>query len=193
MGRIKMTVNALLETRSSGACELCKSTESLSALEVTGGSEIGADASVYLCGTCKSLIESDVTTNPHHFMCLNDSMWTPVPAVQVLAWRTLHALAGESWAQNALDMLYLEDDVLAWAKAGLPDEDAEPTLDANGAQLQAGDTVTLIKDLDVKGAGFTAKRGTMVRGISLTDNPKHLEGKVNGTRIVLVAEYCKKA
>ncbi|MDX1342969.1 MAG: PhnA domain-containing protein [Reinekea sp.] len=189
-----MTVNALLEARSGGCCELCKATESLTAYEVTGGSDIGADASVHLCATCKELLDDDVTRNPHHFMCLNDSMWTPVPAVQVLAWRILHTLAaGESWAQNALDMLYLDDELMAWAKAGLPDENAEPTLDANGAVLQAGDTVTLIKDLDVKGAGFTAKRGTVVRGISLTDNPKHLEGKVNGTRIVLVAAYCKKA
>lgn len=189
-----MTTNALLDSRSGGCCELCKATEGLSAFEVAGGSEIGADASVYICMTCKGLLEGDVSSNPHHFMCLNDSMWTPVPAVQVLAWRTLHTLAiQESWAQNALDMLYLDDELMVWAKAGLPDDDAEPTVDANGAALQAGDTVTLIKDLDVKGAGFTAKRGTVVRGISLTDNPKHLEGKVNGTRIVLVAAYCKKA
>ena len=50
-----------------------------------------------------------------------------------------------------------------------------------------------IKDLKVKGANFTAKQGTMVRGITLTDNPEHIEGKVNGTRIVLVSAYLKKA
>jgi protein PhnA len=59
--------------------------------------------------------------------------------------------------------------------------------------LLEGDNVTIIKDLEVKGAGFTAKRGTMVRGIHLTDNPLHIEGKVNGTQIVLVAAYLKKA
>jgi len=59
--------------------------------------------------------------------------------------------------------------------------------------LQAGDNVTLIKDLDVKGANFTAKRGTMVRGIGLTDNPEHIEGRVNGTRIVIISAYTKKA
>jgi protein PhnA len=53
--------------------------------------------------------------------------------------------------------------------------------------------VTLIKDLEVKGAGFTAKRGTAVRDIRLTSNPKHIEGKVNGVQIVLVAAYLKKA
>ncbi|MNH11503.1 hypothetical protein D3C79_710190 [compost metagenome] len=68
-----------------------------------------------------------------------------------------------------------------------------PTVDSNGAVLQEGDSVTLIKDLDVKGGGFTAKRGTLVKGIRLTNNPLHIEGKVNGVQIVLVAAYLKKA
>jgi len=51
----------------------------------------------------------------------------------------------------------------------------------------------LIKDLDVKGAGFTAKRGTAVRNISLTSNPEHIEGRVNGTRIVLLTCFLKKS
>jgi protein PhnA len=188
-----MSVLDLLNVRADSACELCKSTEQLSVFDVEGGKEIGADASVLICQNCLDLIQGDVTANPHHFTCLNDSMWAPVPAVQVLSWRLLNLLSSESWAQSALDMLYLDDDLMTWAKAGLPDADAEPTLDSNGAELHAGDTVTLIKDLDVKGAGFTAKRGTVVRNISLSDNPKHLEGKVNGTRLVLVAAFCKKA
>ena len=93
-------------------------------------------------------------------------------------------------------MLYLEDSVKTWADAGLEagdEEQSELTRDSNGAVLNAGDSVTLIKDLDVKGAGFTAKRGTVVKNISLTDNPKHIEGRVNGTRIVLVSAFLKKA
>ena len=54
-------------------------------------------------------------------------------------------------------------------------------------------TDTEIKDLVVKGANFTAKRGTMVKNISLTSNPEHIEGRVNGTRIVLVSAFMKKA
>ena len=82
-----------------------------------------------------------------------------------------------------------------WADAGIPDEDdaVEPTKDVNGTILQVGDNVTLIKDLVVKGANFTAKQGTMVRGISLATNPKHIEGKVNGSRIVIISEFTKKA
>ena len=89
-------------------------------------------------------------------------------------------------------MMYMEDDVRSWAEAGVSEETA-PTLDSNGAVLQAGDTVTLIKDLQVKGAGFTAKRGTAVRNISLTDNPQQIEGRVNGTRIVLLTQFLKKS
>ena len=121
-------------------------------------------------------------------------MWSQEPAVQVVAYRMLHKLSTESWAQDALDMIYLEDDVKTWAEQGIAAEQTNgPTRDFNGAELKNGDNVTLAKDLKVKGANFTAKQGTMVRGITLTDNPEHIEGKINGTRIVLVAAYLKKA
>lgn len=59
--------------------------------------------------------------------------------------------------------------------------------------LGAGRYVILIKDLPVKGAGFTAKRGTAVRGISLVlDNAAHIEGRVEGQRIVILTEFVKK-
>ena len=65
--------------------------------------------------------------------------------------------------------------------------------DSNGVPLAQGDTVVLIKDLLVKGANFTAKRGTAVRGISLVlDNPAHIEGRVEGQRIVILTEFVKK-
>ena len=60
--------------------------------------------------------------------------------------------------------------------------------------LQAGDTITLIKDLNVKGASFTAKRGTAVRNISLVhDNPEHIEGRVEGQQIVILTKFVKKS
>ena len=65
--------------------------------------------------------------------------------------------------------------------------------DAYGAVLASGDTVVLIKDLPVKGAGFTAKRGTAVRSISLVhDNAGHIEGRVEGQRIVILTEFVKR-
>ena len=63
-----------------------------------------------------------------------------------------------------------------------------------GHVLQQGDSVVLIKDLNVKGANFTAKRGTAVRRINLVaDNPEHIEGRVNDQYIVILTKYVKKA
>lgn len=57
-----------------------------------------------------------------------------------------------------LDIAYLDEDTLSWAEAGLDTGEKVVHRDCNGTVLAAGDTVTLIKDLPVKGAGFTAKR-----------------------------------
>ena len=109
----------------------------------------------------------------------------------------LKRLSGEGWAQDLLDMLFLDEATQAWAQAtgeGESKEAAVRHLDSNGILLATGDTVTLIKDLDVKGANFTAKRGTVVRGISLVaDNPEQIEARVNGQRIVLLTQFVKKA
>jgi protein PhnA len=108
----------------------------------------------------------------------------------------LDRLRGEGWPQDLLDMLYLDEDTLAWAQAGAAgaQEAAVVHKDCNGAVLEAGDTVTLIKDLNVKGANFTAKRGTAVRGISLVhDNPEQIEGRVEGQKIVILTQFVKKS
>lgn len=133
----------------------------------------------------------------NHWRCLIDSMWNPVPAVQVMAWRLLHRLNQADWSHDLLDMLYLDEETLTWAQTtgeGVAADDVMKHIDSNGVVLQAGDTVVLIKDLDVKGAGFTAKRGTAVRGISLVaDNPEQIEGRVNGQQLVLLTKFVKKS
>jgi len=66
--------------------------------------------------------------------------------------------------------------------------------DSHGTVLKEGDSVTLIKDLKVKGTSVTIKRGTLVKGIRLTDNPAEVEchtGKVKN--LVLRTEFLKKA
>jgi len=187
------TEQALIQ-RSNNSCELCTQADNLAVYPVPPTSDLSAQQCVYLCQNCQSQIEGEVALDLNHWRCLSDSMWNQEPAVQVMSYRMLHKLSSESWAQDALDMIYLEDDVRKWAEQGIAAAQTNgPTRDSNGAELQDGDNVTLIKDLKVKGANFTAKQGTMVRGISLTDNPEHIEGKVNGTRIVLVAAYLKKA
>ena len=66
--------------------------------------------------------------------------------------------------------------------------------DANGVTLAAGDTVVITKDLDVKGTGFTAKRGTAVRNIGLVaGDSEHIEGRVNGVKIHILTKFLKKS
>lgn len=192
-----MSIEQILQERSGSHCELCGSENNLSVYSVPHSASDDADHSVLLCDTCRNQIENPETADQAHWRCLNDSMWSQVPAVQVVAWRQLKNLSHEVWAQDLLDMLYLDEETLAWAEAGVTatssNDDTAPTLDSNGNVLQDGDSVTLIKDLVVKGANFTAKRGTMVKNISLTSNPEHIEGRVNGVQIVLVANFLKKA
>jgi protein PhnA len=68
------------------------------------------------------------------------------------------------------------------------------TRDSNGALLGEGDSVTLIKDLKVKGTSVTLKRGTLVKGIHLTDDPAEVECRVEKVKgLVLRTEFLKKA
>jgi len=190
-----MSIEVTLKQRSNSCCELCGSENSNHVFPVGPEADNHSDKAILLCDVCNAQIQQHSDFDTNHWRCLNDSMWSQVPAVQVVSYRMLHRLSSESWAQDLLEMIYLEDDVKAWANKGisLAEDDNGPTKDCNGTTLQEGDTVHLIKDLVVKGANFTAKRGTAVRGISLTDNPEYIEGRVNGTRIVLVAAYLKKS
>ena len=191
-----MSTEQDLLARSESKCELCAATENLVVYPVPPESDDSADKSVLLCEICRDQIDNPDKVDVNHWRCLNDSMWNQVPAVQVMAWRMLTRLSADGWPQDLLDMLYLDDDTIAWAQAtgeGVSDDDAVKHVDSNGVVLEAGDTVTLIKDLDVKGANFTAKRGTAVRGISLVaDNAEHIEGRVNGQQIVILTKFVKK-
>ena len=71
---------------------------------------------------------------------------------------------------------------------------AEPTRDSNGTILAEGDTVTIIKDLKVKGSSTVLKRGTVVKNIRLTDDPGEIEGRTDKVKgLVLRTEFLKKA
>ncbi|HRI59778.1 MAG TPA: zinc ribbon domain-containing protein YjdM [Saprospiraceae bacterium] len=65
--------------------------------------------------------------------------------------------------------------------------------DSNGNLLAEGDSVTVIKDLKVRGSSAVIKRGTKVKNIRLTDDPEEVEGKVEGSVMVLKACFLKKA
>ncbi|MDG2502127.1 MAG: PhnA domain-containing protein [Porticoccaceae bacterium] len=184
-----------LHSRSNSTCELCGNHDNLSAYSIPPNGDGSTEQSLLICDICNDQINNPEKVDVNHWRCLNDSMWSQVPAVQVMAWRMLNRLSAEGWAQDLLEMLYLDDETLAWAKSDSTDDDSAIVhKDSNGAILNAGDTVTLIKDLNVKGTSFTAKRGTAVRNISLAaSNEEHIEGRVNGTQIVILTKFVKRA
>jgi len=65
--------------------------------------------------------------------------------------------------------------------------------DSNGNILNEGDTVTLIKDLKVRGSSSVLKRGSVVKNIKLTDSEGEIEGRVEKVMMVLKTEFLKKA
>ncbi|WP_289035385.1 alkylphosphonate utilization protein [uncultured Roseibium sp.] len=194
-----MSLETELRVRAGDVCEICGNADGLLPMDVDGGTGNQIEQAILACETCATQIRVESPLDPKHLLCLNDSAWSQEPAVQVTAWRLLNQLPEETWARDLLDMLYLDDETLAWAKAGVTksadDDDAAIVhKDTYGAVLNGGDTVTLIKDIKVKGAGFTAKRGTAVRNISLVhDNAQQIEGRVNDQRIVILTEFVKKS
>lgn len=191
-----MSIDKKLAERSGEKCELCSSTVGLTTYVVEPGNEKNLDETIAVCSTCFNQINKTEEMDSNHWRCLNDSMWSEVPAVQVVSWRMLNRLRSEGWPQDLLDMMYLDEDNLKWAQAtgeGINDEDKIVHRDSNGAILQNGDTVVLTKELDVKGATFSAKRGTAVRNIRLVhDNAEQIEGKIEGQSIVILTQYVKK-
>jgi len=191
-----MSLESELSERSDSKCELCGSTNDLNPFEVAPDSKGVARDSVNACATCVSQIENPGTEDINHWRCLNDSMWSEVPVVQVLAWRMLTRLRSEGWTQDLLDMLYLDDETQKWAEVtdeGKEEVDGIIHVDSNGVVLQHGDSVVLIKDLPVKGSSLVAKRGTSVRNISLDqDNAEYIEGKVSGQTVVIITKFVKK-
>lgn len=191
-----MKLEKELIQRSGNKCELCEATTDLKVYEVLPQTGSYADSSMLICPKCTAQIEKKEELDSTHWKCLTTSMWSEVPGIQVVAWRMLNRLRNESWAAENLDMLYLDDEKLAWAKAtGDHDNDGSVDLhkDANGAVLNDGDTVVLTKSLDVKGSTLNAKMGTVVKNIrTVKDNTEQIEGKIEGQLIVILTKYVRK-
>ncbi|MCR9591405.1 alkylphosphonate utilization protein [Vibrio alginolyticus] len=184
-----MSIEATLLARCESKCELCSSESQLTAYAVPPHGNVTVDTAIMVCDKC--LGEIDEPKDINHWRCLNESMWSQVPAVQVTAWRQLTRLNTESWVQDALDMMYMEEEQMNWAMKGMSADDK--TVDCNGTELKKGDDVTVIKDLPVKGTNQVIKQGTVIRGISLGDDPKLVSGKANGGQsMYVIAEYCRK-
>lgn len=191
-----MSLEKQLQERSQNKCELCNATANLGVYEVPPVDIPSADNSIYVCETCKSQIEKREQIDPEHWRVLTETMWSEYAPVQVVAWRMLSRLRNESWAADSLDILYLDDDTLEWAKkTGDHEQDAAVQFhqDSNGTRLYDGDTVVLIKTLDVKGSSVNAKLGTVIKNIRLDpNNTDYIEGKIDGQTIVILTKYLRK-
>ncbi|QNK63888.1 PhnA domain-containing protein [Pedobacter sp. PAMC26386] len=192
-----MKLEEQLLKRSENKCELCGSGVTLRLYEVPPQSSSNEDNCLIICDKCEAQIDKKEELDSKHWSCLTGSMWSEVPGVQIVSWRMLNRLSNESWAMDNLDMMYLDDEKLAWAKAagGLENDTDVPEFhkDSLGALLQTGDTVVLTKSLDVKGSQLNAKMGTVVKNIRLVDNnTDHIEGKIEGQIIVILTKYVRK-
>ena len=181
-----------LAKRAKSKCELCAESKSLAVYEVAPiPEEAEFDRCLMICDDCKNQVENLDKLEVNYWHCLNETAWSEVPAVQVVVWRLLEALKTESWAQDLQEQIYLDEETLDWAENDGTNKKSIH-FDSNNAPLFEGDTVHVIKDLEVRGAGFVAKRGTVVKGIHLCTNPEHIEGRVNKTKIVLKTCFLKK-
>lgn len=191
-----MKLEEILMKRSDHKCELCNSTSGVTLYEVQPQDRRDENTCVMLCEKCRMQVDKKEPLDNVHWKILTETMWSEVPGVQVLAWRMLNRLRSESWATDALDMLYLDDDKLAWAKAtGDHENDGSVDLhkDAYGAQLHDGDTVITTKSLDVKGSSVNARVGTVIKNIRLVhDNTEQIEGRIEGQQIVVLTKYVRK-
>ena len=187
-----------LLNRSGNKCELCESMDPLKIYEVLPQATGNEDNCILICDKCRAQIEKKEELDNSHWKCLTTSMWSEVPGIQVVAWRMLNRLKNESWAAESLDMMYFDDERMAWAKAtGDHENDGSAAVDlhkdCNGNLLQTGDTIVLIKSLDVKGTTLNAKMGTVVKNIRLVeDNTEQIEGKIEGQVIVILTKYVRK-
>jgi protein PhnA len=181
-----------LKDRSGSVCEISGSDEDLVVYLVEPKTEEIPENCILITKSLKSQIENPETTNPNDWRGLSDCMWNENLPVQIVSWR-MHARLKN---MDMLEMMYLDEDALEWAKAtGEADDDEGKIIhkDSNGNILLDGDSVVLIKDLDVKGATFTAKRGAAVHNIKLVwDDVNLIEGRVENQTIFILTQYVKK-
>ncbi len=192
-----MKFEAEIKARSNGKCEVCESIEGLSIYEVAGNENSGSSSLLMLCSKCLAQVDKKEEPDAAHWQkVLPTAMWSEIPAVKVLAWRMLNRFRSETWATEMLDMMYMEDAELEWAKVSgdhVSEGGVQLHRDSNGAILQNGDSVVLTKSLDVKGSSVNARVGTVVKNIRLVpDNTEQIEGRIEGQLIVILTKYLRK-
>ena len=182
-----------LKDRSGSVCEISGAEHDLVVYVLPPANERTVENSVLVSKHLKDQIENPETTDEKDWRGLSESMWSEHLPVQIVSWRMLARLKNT----DLLDMMYLDEEALEWAKAtGEGEEEDENKIvhkDSNGVTLLDGDSVVLIKDLDVKGATFTAKRGAAVHNIKLVwDDANLIEGRVENQNIYILTQFVKK-
>ncbi|MFY8067107.1 MAG: PhnA domain-containing protein [Flavobacterium sp.] len=182
-----------LKDRSGSVCEISGTEHDLVVYVLPPTNERTVENSVLIAKHLKDQIENPETTDEKDWRGLSESMWSEHLPVQIVSWRMLARLKNT----DLLEMMYLDEEALEWAKAtGEGEEEDENKIvhkDSNGVTLLDGDSVVLIKDLDVKGATFTAKRGAAVHNIKLVwDDANLIEGRVENQSIYILTQYVKK-
>ncbi len=108
-----------LVRRSRSKCELCeKGSVKLEVYELPPlEEEPSVDYCIFLCEECLKQITTPKKMIPAHWRCLNNALWSEVPAVQVLSVRILRRLAKaeQYWAQELLEHAYLEPSIDEWS------------------------------------------------------------------------------
>ena len=182
-----------LKDRTGSVCEISGAEHDLVVYVLPPTNERTVENSVLMAKHLKDQIENPETTDEKDWRGLSESMWSEHLPVQIVSWRMLARLKNN----DLLDMMYLDEEALEWAKAtgegAEEDENKIVHKDSNGVTLLDGDSVVLIKDLDVKGATFTAKRGAAVHNIKLVwDDANLIEGRVENQSIYILTQYVKK-
>ena len=100
-----MSLFESLFKRSQGKCELCSSQNILEVYEVSFSSQVGEEAALLICQTCRDQIENVNSMDVNHWRCLNESIWSEFESVKVMSYRLLSRFNGEAWATDLLDQL----------------------------------------------------------------------------------------
>ncbi|HEY0896940.1 MAG TPA: PhnA domain-containing protein [Sphingobacteriaceae bacterium] len=191
-----MAIDTKLQERSNHACELCgKGDDHLTAYPVPPRTDDSIENQVVLCTGCLQKVRENDFSDPHFWRFLEGSIWSEVPAVQVLSYKLLGKLATESWADDARQAVYLDEALLEWAQAEDNLESQKVVhKDSYGTVLESGDTVILTQNLNVKGTNYIAPKGTIVRKIRLVpEDAGQVEGKINGDTIVILTKFVRKS
>lgn len=193
---MKKILEQELLARSENKCEVCQSPGPIKLFKVFPQTDEKEYNCIMVCDKCSNQIDLTSELDVKHLNCLRTSIWSAVPGVQVVTWRLLSRMKNESWAVDSLEMMYMDEETLAWAEAGFDNKiEGLPDVhkDCNGQVLETGNSVVLTKTLDVKGSSLSAKLGTVVKNIRLViDNTDQIEGKIEGQTIVILTKYIRK-